>query len=155
MTYFSIWYYQPWRVYLQSSMLFIGRIISRTKNIRPGILSLVLWYVDFTAKAADTSIPIHGSAPSTSSPCRLYVRTRFPSTWCILSMISFFCLFLGGDFLVLISYSFSIKIFLNLWPRNSPLQSYVISTSHGYRTSHIVSTKLAMVISLLSLYCAI
>ena len=68
-------------------------------------------------------------------------------------MISSACGFQVEEGLVLIPYSFSIKIFSNLRPRISPPWSYVISTGHRYQTSHIVSTKFAIVIAFLLLYC--
>ena len=142
-----------WRMYLESAMWLMGSIMYQPNIIWPGILSFVLWYVDRTKKADASRIPIHGSASYIYVSCRLYVRTRFSSTWFIFSMIAFACGFRGEAVLVLILYSFSIRLFLNSLPRNSPPWSYVISTCYGYRTSHIVSNKFAIVIALLSMYC--
>ena len=144
-----------WRIYLLSATWFIGKIMSRPKISWPGLFSLVLWYVDCTAKAAASRIPINGSASSTYASCRLNVRTRFLSTLFILYIIAFACGFLEGSGLVLKPYSFSIRIFLNSRPRNYPHRSYVISTGHVYLNSYIVSTKLTIVINFLSLYCVI
>ena len=117
--------------------------MSWTNISQPGILPLVLWYVNRAYKDDAARIPIHGSVSFKYVSCRFYVRTRFPSTLFILSMIAFSCGFLGEYCLVLIKYSFSINIFKNLWPRNSPPWLYVISTGHVYRTSHVVYTKFA------------
>ena len=57
--------------------------------------------------------------------------------------------------LVLIPYSCSTKLFLNSRPRNSPPQSYVISIGRVYHTNHVVSTKFAVIIAFLFLYCFI
>ena len=123
------------------------------KNNWPRIV-LVQWYLDFTVKAAVTNIPIQGSASSTYVSCRLKVRIRFPNTWWILSIIAFACGFPEEAGLVLIPYSCYINLCLNLWPRSSPPpRSYMISTGYGYWTSHAVSTKFAIVIAFLSLYC--
>ena len=153
MTYLSICAYLRWRIYLQSATWFIGRVISQPKTSWPGLLTLVVWYLEHTAKTSAARITIHGSASSTYVYCILYVPTRFPSTWCIISMIAFACRLSGESGLVLIPYYYFIKIFLNSWPGNSPPRSYVISTGHGYRTSHVVSTKVAIVITFLSRYC--
>ena len=126
--------------------------MSLPKTNRPGILSFFLWFVDSNVEAAAARITIRGYASFTYVSCRLYVRTRLPNTWFILSMVTFFCVFPGEAGLVLIPYSFFIKLFLNLWPRNYPPLSYVISTVHGYRTSYIVSTKFVIVIVFLLLY---
>ena len=131
----------------------MGSNISLPKTIWPGLLALFLWCIYCTMKANAIRIPTHGSASSTYVSCILYAHTRLPSTWCILYIVSFACGFLGGYFLVLIPYSFSIKLFLNLWPSNSPPWSYVIYTDHGYRTSHVVSSNFAIGIAFLSLYC--
>ena len=153
MTSLSICVCLRWRIYLQSAMWFIGRITSRPKTRCTGLLTLVVWYVKRTAKAATARIPIHGSALSTYVSCRLYVRTEFPSTFCILSMIPSALEFPGDTGLVLIPQLFYIKLFLNLWPRNSTPRSYLISTGHVYRTSHIFSTNFAIVTNFLLWYC--
>ena len=142
-------------MYLQYTMWFIWRIESWLKTSWPGLLPLFLWHVEHTETDAATRIPIHWSASYTYVSYRFYFLTRFPSTWCIISMISLSCGFPGESGLVLIIYSYYIKIFLNSWPRNYPPRSYVIYTGHRYRTSHIVSTKFAIVISFLSLYWVI
>ena len=72
---------------------------------------LVLWYTDCTVKAAAARIPIHSSASSIYVSCVLYERTRLPSTQCILSMIEFDYGLPGESGLLLIPYSFSIKIY--------------------------------------------
>ena len=153
MKYLSICACLRWQIYLQSVTWYLGSIMSRPKIIWPGIWPLVVWYMERTAKGAVVRILIHGSDSSTYVSCRLYVRTRFLNTWCSLSMISFACWFTGKEGLFLIPYSFSIKIFLNLWLRNSPPLSYVFSTGLGYQTSHVVSTKLEIVVAFLLRYC--
>ena len=45
--------------------------------------------------------------------------------------------------------------FLNLWPRNSDMWTYVISDIQGYLYSHRVSTKFAIIIPFLSSFCVI
>ena len=142
-----------WHVYLQSTTWIIVRIMFRPKTSWTRLLHLILWYVEHNAKAAASRIPIHVSASSTYVHCRCYVCAKFPSTWCILSTIASAYGFPGGAGLVLIPYSFSIKLLLNLWQRNYPPWSYVISTRHGYRTSHVVSTKFAIDIAFLLRYC--
>ena len=142
-TSFSICSCLLWRFYLQFAMLFIGRIMYQTNTNWTRLFPLVRWYVDHTAKAASARIPIRVSASSTYISCSLYVSTRFPDTWCILYMVVFDYVFPEEYGLVLIPYSFSIQIFLNLWPRNSPPCSYMISIGREYQTSHIVFTKFA------------
>ena len=129
--------------------------MSRPKTSWPGILPLVLWCMDRTAKAAPPTITTHGSASSTYTFCRLYVRTRFPINLCIISMMVPTCGFLGEYGLVLIPYWFYIKLHSNFSPRNSPPWSYTISTIHGYLTSYTVSTKFAITITFLLLYWVI
>ena len=138
---------------LQSATWFMRSIMSRPNNIWPGIFCLVLWYINLTTKAAADRIHIHGLASSTYVSCWLYVHTRLHSTWRITSMIELTYGFPGEYILVLIKYSSSIKLFLNFWPRNYLPWSSVISTGHVYRTRHVYSTKLAIVIAFLSLYC--
>ena len=152
MTALSIFVCLRWRIYIQSTTWFIGRVMSRPNTSWTGLLPLVVCYIGCTTKAAAARIPIHVSASYTYVSCRLYVRKIFPSTWCILSTVSFACGFPWDAVLVIIPSSFSINIFLNSWPRNSPPQSYVISTGHGYQTSHIVSTKFAIVVDFLLWY---
>ena len=132
------------RIYLLSATWVMGRIVYQPKTSCPRLFPLVVWYVERTVKAAAARIPIHGSAPSAYFSCRWYVRTIFPINWCILSTVVFACGLPGDAGLVLLPYLFSIKIFFNLWPRNYPLWSYVISTSHGYQTSHVVSANLRL-----------
>ena len=84
------------------------------KSIWPGLLSLVLWYVDCNAKVDAARITIHGSDSSTYVSCILYVRISFPINLCFTYMISLDCGFPGESGLVLIIYSFYIKLFLNL-----------------------------------------
>ena len=146
MTSSSIWIFLRWRMCLQHSTLFIGRIMSRPKTIWPGFLPLVLWYIDRTAKAASDRIHIHGSESSEYFPCRLYVCTRFPNTLYIISMIAFTCRFPGESVFILILHSSYIKLFLSSWPGNYPPRSYVIYTGQGHPTSHVVSTKFTIVI---------
>ena len=124
-----------------------------TKNYMAWNLPLVMCYVNHTTKVAAARITIHGSASSTYISCRLYMRTRFPSSWCIISMIVLDCGLPRETGLVLIKYSFPIKLFLNLWPRNYTPRSYMISTGHGYRTSHVVSTKFSFAISFFFVCC--
>ena len=101
---FSIWYCLLCRMYLKYAMWFIGSIMYRPKTSRPGLLPLALWYVGRTTKAVATRISIHGSELSTYVSCRLYVITKLPSTWCILSMVEFTCGLPGEAGLVLILY---------------------------------------------------
>ena len=137
----------------QSATLLMGGIMSLPNTNCPRIFNFIMWYVDCTAKSAAARIPINGSASSTYVSCGFYVCTRFPNTWCILSMVAFSFGLPGEAGLVLIPYSFSIKLFLNSWLRNSLPRSYVISTGRGYRTSHVVYIKFSVVIAFLSLYC--
>ena len=94
-----------WCIYLQYAMRFIGIIMSKPITIWPGQLSFVLWYVECTTKSSDARIIIYRSASSTYVFCGLYVRTRIPITWCIISMILFACGFNWESCLVLIRYS--------------------------------------------------
>ena len=138
-----------WRMYPQLDIWSIGRIMSRPKTNRPRLLCLVQWYVICSEIYATTRMPIHGSASFTYIFCRLYVRTLLPRTWYILSIVAFACGFPGEADYVLIIYSCSIKLLLNSWMRNCPPWSYMIYTGHGYWTSHVVSTKFAIVIDFL------
>ena len=94
--------------------------VSPQKLIGPDFFCLVPWYVPRTVKAASARIPIYGSASSTYVPCRLYVRTILPSTWCILYMVAFTYEFPGEAVLVLILYSCSIKLLFTSWTSNYP-----------------------------------
>ena len=106
-------------------------------------------------EGAANRISIHGSASSTYFPCMLYLRTRSLNNLRILSMIAFtFRLTVVCGFVLIPHYS-STKLFLNLWLRNYPPWSYIISTGQGYLTSHSVYTKFLIVIALLLLYCVI
>ena len=118
----------------------------------PALFCLVRWYVLCTAEVDAAMMPINGSSSSIYIFCILQERTRFPITTCILSMIFFAYGFPKEAYLVLIVYYCSIKIVSNLLPRDSPPWLYVIFTCHGYRSSHIVSTKLAIINAFLSLY---
>ena len=111
MTSFSICFYLRWCMYLQFALWFIRRIMYRTNTNRPGHFPLVRWYIERITKWYSAKIPIHGSASSTYGSCSLYVCTRFPATWCILSIVAFACGFPEEYDLVLIIYSFSIKVF--------------------------------------------
>ena len=119
-TSFSICACLRWRMYLQFSMCFIGIIMSRPNTNLPGISPLVCWYVERTTKSSSARIPSHGSASSTYVSLRLYMHTRFPTTWCFLSVVLFSCGLPEEAYLVLIPYSFSIKLFLNSWWGNYP-----------------------------------
>ena len=57
--------------------------------------------------------------------------------------------------LAVIPYSLSIRYLLNSLPMNSDHCKYVISIGIRYLDSHIVSTKLAIDITILLLYCVI
>ena len=140
-------------IYLQVDTWFMGSIISWPKTRWPVLLPFFMCWVERTVKSAATRIPIHGSVSYTYVSCRSYVITWFPNTWCILSMVSFACVFSGEGGLVLIQYSFYTKIFLNSLPSNFPPWSYMISTVHGCQTSHVVFTKFLIIIAFLLLYC--
>ena len=70
-------------------------------------------------------------------------------------MVAFDCILPGEAGFAFIPYSVSIKIFLNLRPKNSPPQSDMISIGQGYLVIHVISTKFAIFIALLLLYCVI
>ena len=59
----------------------------------------------------------------------------------------------GGSNLSLNNISIFYLSISKSWPSNSPPRSYVISTVHVYRISHIVSTKFVIIIAIFSLYC--
>ena len=101
-------------MYLQYAIIIIGRIISWPNTSQPGLLPLLQWYVERTAKSAAARIPIHGPESSTYVSCRLYVSKSSPSTLCILSIIEFAYVFPEESILVLITYSSSIRLFLKL-----------------------------------------
>ena len=65
---------------------------------------LVPWYVGCSEEAVAARTLIHGSASSTYVSCILYVRMRFPSNLCILSMMTFTCGLPRESGLVLVSY---------------------------------------------------
>ena len=88
--------------------------MSRPKTDWPGIFYLVRWYVLLTVKTSVARMNIHVSASVTYVYCILYARKIFPSTGCILSIVAFTYRFPGKSGLVLIPYSCSIKILLNL-----------------------------------------
>ena len=52
-------------IYIQSAMCLIGIIVSWSNTSFPGILYLILGYLDRTAKSVTSKIPIHGSASYT------------------------------------------------------------------------------------------
>ena len=72
------------------------------------------------AKAVAARMPIHGSASSTYVSCRLYERTRFPSNWCIISMVAFASGLPEGAGFFLTPYYCFIKILLNSRLSNYP-----------------------------------
>ena len=140
-------------MYLQFTILSICMIVSCLENNFLGLLCLFRWYVLHTTKSDVDRTPINGSVSYTYVSCRLYLLTRCLSTWCILYMVEFSCGFPGEAGLILIPHSCYIKLLLNSWPSNYPPRSYMISTGHGYWNSHVVSTKFAILIDFLSLYC--
>ena len=85
----------------------------------------------------------------------LKARNRFPRTWRIRSNITLGVGFTEVLGLETILYYFSIGYLLNSLPINSATWSYMISIGLGYLDSHIFSTKFAIDIALLSLYCVI
>ena len=119
------------------------------------MLTLVRWYILCTTREAAARMPVHGSASSTYIYCRLYVSYVHDSLVLDVFVVAFSYGFPMESGLLLIPYTFSIKIILNLRPRNYLPWSYVISTGHGYWTSHVVSTKFAIFIALLLLYFVI
>ena len=80
------------------------------------------------------------------------VRTRFTITWWICSNITLDMRFTEVLGLAVIPYSSSDRYFLNSRPINYFPWSYVIYISLGYLDRHIVSTKFAINISILSSY---
>ena len=85
----------------------------------------------------------------------LKFRSRFLRTWWIHSNIALDMGFPKVIGLAVILYSYSIKDFMSSWSINSFPWSWVISIGLGYLESHAVSTKFAIYMALLSLYCAI
>ena len=85
----------------------------------------------------------------------LKFHNRFPRTWWILSNIALDMGFTEVIGLAVISYSISIRDFMNSWPINFFLWSYMISIGLEYPDIHVASNKFAIYIALLSLYCAI
>ena len=116
------------------------------------MLTLVRWYILCTTREAAARMPVHGSASSTYIYCRLYVSYVHDSLVLDVFVVAFSYGFPMESGLLLIPYTFSIKIILNLRPRNYLPWSYVISTGHGYWTSHVVSTSFAIAIAFLFLY---
>ena len=106
---FSICAFLRWHIFLQLSIWSIGRIMSRTITNWPGIFRLFRWYIDRTAKATAANIHIKGSASYIHVSCRLYVGTRFPNNWFIISLVVFACELPGDYGWVLIPYSCYIK----------------------------------------------
>ena len=139
-----------------SNFLYYWLIVSR---LAPELIGpdfcLVQWYLIRTGKAAAARKSIHGSELSTYVYCRLYVSYVHDSLVLDVFVVAFSYGFPMESGLLLIPYTFSIKIILNLRPRNYLPWSYVISTGHGYWTSQIVSTKSAIVIAFLLLYYVI
>ena len=82
----------------------------------------------------------------------LKVCTRFPRTWWILSNTILDMGFPKVPGLAVIPYSISVRYFMNSWLINSFPWSYIIYIGLGYLDSHIVSTKFAIDIALLSSY---
>ena len=140
-------------MYLQSTIVLIGIIVSRPNKNWPKILSLIIWFVYHTAKAYSARIPIHGSAPSMYVSHIFYVCVRRSITWCILYVITFACGFSGEFGLYFIPYSSSLKLFFKSRPMNSDPWSYLTSTGQGYLVNHVFYTMSKTVIAFLSLYC--
>ena len=68
-------------------------------------------------------------------------------------LYDYVCLYVpGGVSLSLNTILFFYKGILNVLLRNSPSWLYMISTVHGYQTSHIVSNTFVIIIAFLSLY---
>ena len=98
---------------------------------------LVQWYVLCTTKAVSARIPIHVSASSKYVSWRLYVRTWFPITWFILSMVVFVCVLPEGAGFFLIPYSCYNKKLLNSWPSlamvmDQPHSFYKVRNRHCF-----------------------
>ena len=85
----------------------------------------------------------------------LKVSTRFPRTWWICSNIALEVGFPEVLGLAVIPYYLSIVDLLNSWPTNSDPWSCMIFIGLGYLDNHIVSTKVAIDIDILSSYCVI
>ena len=115
-----------WHMCLQSAKCLIGRIMSLPKTSWPGLLFLILWYVNCTVEAAVAGITIHESDSSTYVTCRLYARTKIPYTWWILYMIVFACGFPVEAIFDFILYSSSIRVCLNSWMMYYDPFSYVM-----------------------------
>ena len=81
--------------------------------------------------------------------------TRFPKTWWIISNSALDMVFPKVLGLAVILYSVLIRYFLNSGPINYFPWSYVISICIGYLDSHLISTKFAIDIAVLSSYCTI
>ena len=97
-------------------------------------------------------------------PCKFWQHERlsFPSFDRVTVLHSTYVLLYLGILikyqihgLAVISYYTSIMDFLNSWPINYDLRSYVMITGLGYLDIHVFPTKLAIEYALLSLYCAI
>ena len=82
----------------------------------------------------------------------LKVHTSFPRTWLISSNIALEMGFPKSLGLEVILYSYSIRDFPNSRPINYSPWSNLMYIGLGYLDSHKVSTKLAIVIALLSSY---
>ena len=100
-----------WRMYLRSAPWLVRSIMYQPKTIWYVSFPFFLWYIDCTANYYASRIPIHRSASSTYVSYRLYVCTRLPITWCIISMLVLACGLPWEAGLVLIPYSSSIKLF--------------------------------------------
>ena len=86
---------------------------------------------------------------------QLKVRTRIPITLWIYSNIPLEVGFTKAIGLEVILYNFSSRYFINSWPINSDLWSYVISIGQWYLANHVVSTKFAININILLSYYVI
>ena len=116
--------------------------MSRPKTSWPVLLFLVLWYVDRTVKATATMIPIHGSASYTY--VSLYYTLLQGSLVLNLfsSMIFFTCGLSEEAGLVLIPYSFSIKLFKIVTKELSSLiihdfyWAWILDQPHSFHQVH-------------------
>ena len=79
----------------------------------------------------------------------------FAMTWWILSSIEFTCGFSVVAYLALIPYSFLIRSFLKVCPRNSFPWLYVIIVGRGYLHNHVCSTRFDIVAACFSFYSTI
>ena len=151
----SISCYLRFLIYSQSEMKGGFIFVSFTNTGWSCVACNIVFYVIRIKNEVSASIPDQGSSSSKYLLCKSKVRKRFGMTWWICSYIDYSRVFAVVAHLAVISCSFLIVSYLNIWPMNFFPQSYTIIVGLDYVHNHAWYNRFAIVYSCLSFYCAI